>query len=195
MEASYQEEPSDAVLMWTLGHSPDSSKTAKALETLCHRFETEMLAAASSELRGRVVHGLQALDIVQEVFTMLLLDAKAKRYDASRPLRPWLLTLVHNKARDLLRSETRRYASRLEAGTQPPATINQALADTHERIEDLLSVLGDEDRGLIEDFYLGQRNAREIAQERGIAAGQVYRELHRIRTRLRTLRKPDPPGA
>jgi RNA polymerase sigma factor (sigma-70 family) len=144
-------------------------------------------ATAESELRGRVVNGLEAQDVVHEIFAELLLTAKAETFDPSRLLRPWLMTVVRNKARDLLRGEQRH--ADLTDRTHPRsagATDQQSAA--HLAVEELFSRLTPEERRLCERFYLEDVPAADIARDLDIDTVRVYRELHRIRTRLRTAR-------
>jgi len=108
-----------------------------------------------------------------------------RSFDNSRPLRPWLLTVVRNKARDLLRSEQKH----LNLGEQrnPPdmATLNHRHEVTRQQIEDLLTLLHPAERKLTEEFYLEERTADEIADAHGLARSDVYRKLYQIRTKLR----------
>ena len=54
-----------------------------------------------------------AEDIFQETFLQLHLSAGA--FDPTRRLKPWLFTIAANKARDAMRSRTRRQAAPLDA--------------------------------------------------------------------------------
>jgi len=170
--------------MSILGQSVNPLTKATALEGLRQQFEGDMLSAAHSELAGRVVHGLEALDVVQEVFTELLLSAKAEKFDTSRPLRPWLLTVVRNKARDLLRS-VQKHTYLVEQGTPTDMAVTNEQEVTRQEIDELLAVLNEDERRLCEEFYLEERSADEIAAVYGTARSEVYRRLHQIRTKLR----------
>ncbi len=54
-----------------------------------------------------------AEDVFQETFLQIHLSARA--FDPQRRFKPWLFTIAANKARDAMRSRTRRYAAPLDA--------------------------------------------------------------------------------
>jgi RNA polymerase sigma-70 factor, ECF subfamily len=58
-----------------------------------------------------------AEDIFQESF--LQVHQSAAQFDPERRFRPWLFTIAANKARDYLRSQTRRHANQLQAAITP----------------------------------------------------------------------------
>jgi RNA polymerase sigma factor (sigma-70 family) len=181
--------PSDGELMQTLGTSTDNSEKAQALDRLRQRYGPDMLACAEAELRGRIVNGLEGLDVVHEIFAELLLTAKAEKFDHARPLHPWLMTVVRNKARDLLRSEQRRIDAnerlpRPQAGA-PPDQSNLQL-----QVEELLCQLTDDERSLCVRFYMEDSSAADLAREFQTDAGHIYRDLHRLRIKLRSFKPP-----
>jgi len=180
------DELSDGDLMRVLRLPSDRAEKSDALEELWCRHEPGLLSCARSELRDRVVHGLDARDVVQEVFAEVLLSAKAERFDPDKCLGAWLRTIVRNKARDLLRREHRHVSLAEEDPFLPPSLLGKP-AQQRLEVEELLAALGDDDRWLCEQFYLFGYSAEAIAQRRGLDKEQVYRDLHRIRTRLRQL--------
>jgi len=186
LEPTHAEEMSDGDLMAILGSSTDRKKKADALEELRRRYEAELLACARAVLRDRVVHGLEAQDVVQELFAELLFTAKAGRFDRGKSLDPWLRAVVRNKARDLLRRE-HRHLSLLEEDPSLPSGGPDQPGQKKLEVEELLEALGPEDRELCEQFYLYEYSAEEIALAGGLDKEQIYRDLHRIRTRLRQL--------
>ena len=58
-----------------------------------------------------------AEDLFQEAF--LQVHQSAKLFDPQRRFRPWLFTIAANKARDYLRSQSRRPANQLQAAISP----------------------------------------------------------------------------
>jgi RNA polymerase sigma factor (sigma-70 family) len=179
--------PPDGDLMRDLGGSSDMATKARALDRLRQRFEAEMLATAEAMLRGQLVHGLEAQDVVHELFAELLLTAKAKRFDRTRPLRPWLMTVVRNKARDLLRGE-KKHVDLTDRTLPRSAEAVQQHTAAHQEVEELFSLLTPDERRLCERFYLEDVSAAEIAHDLAVATAQVYRGLDRIRTKLRISR-------
>jgi len=58
-----------------------------------------------------------AEDIFQEAF--LQVHQSADQFDPTRRFRPWLFTIAANKARDYLRSQSRRHTNKLQAAISP----------------------------------------------------------------------------
>ncbi len=169
--------------MRALVASTSKDEKAKALDLLHQRYEKHMLGCAQRELRGRVVNGLEAQDVVHEVFSELLFSPKAEKFDESRPLRPWLRVVVRNKARDLLRCEQKYLVVAKQAQRAASARPGQTTA--HVEVEDLFARLTADERKLCERFYLEDQSVAEIARERGTLPRCIYRDLHRLRTKLR----------
>jgi RNA polymerase sigma-70 factor (ECF subfamily) len=69
-------------------------------------------------------------DVFQEAFLQLHISAAA--FDPSRRLKPWLFTIAANKARDAMRSRTRRQAAPLDA------TVGGSAADDKTSYADLM---------------------------------------------------------
>lgn len=175
-------EPPDGELVRIIGSAPDTGTKNAALELLRERHEVDMLRQAQSVLNERQIGGLEAQDVVQEVFAEVLLTVKLGQFDESRPLRPWLMAVVRNKARDLLRYE-RPYTPIEEEVVTLLADKSQT--EAQEQVQELLGQLDPDDRKLFEGFYLEDRSAGDLALEQGTEPTKVYRELHRIRNQLR----------
>jgi len=159
-----------------------------ACEELWRRYHKEMLSWAISELRGQRITSVQAGDVVQEVFAKLLHAAVARNFLGDRPLRPWLIRVLRNQTRDLLRQEYR----------QPPGVEEQHLAACPSResaepdsslqeLDALLHLLTEEERRLVQLFYLQENSASEVGAATGQDVQAVYRQLARIREKLRSL--------
>jgi RNA polymerase sigma factor (sigma-70 family) len=116
-----------------------------------------------------------------------------RRFRAGEPLRPWLLTIVANEARNRRRSEGRRLALALRAageehhsGEAAPSPEAALLAG--ERRTTLLAALGrlrEEDRVVIGCRYLLELSEAETAAALGVARGTVKSRLSRALERLR----------
>lgn len=115
------------------------------------------------------------------------------RFRAGEPLRPWLLTIVANEARNLRRSGGRRTALALRAageerssGEAAPSPGAALLAG--ERRTALLGALGrlrGPDRVVIGCRYLLELSEAETAAALGVAHGTVKSRLSRALERLR----------
>jgi RNA polymerase sigma-70 factor (ECF subfamily) len=132
-------------------------------------------------------------DIVQETFLQLHLSAGS--FDPSRRLKPWLFTIAANKARDMLRSRSRRpevpLDAHLGAGDDEGQRFLDFLADSavspsgniekEEEREFVRSILGQMPGHLREVLVLSYYHRfpyKEIAEILSIPLGTVKSRLH-----------------
>jgi RNA polymerase sigma-70 factor, ECF subfamily len=115
------------------------------------------------------------------------------RFRADAPLRPWLLRIVANEARNGVRSARRRQRLELQMteGFRPgdAAPSPEAVAvglDERRRLLAMVNGLAEEDRGVIACRFFLQLNVEETAAALGIAEGTVKSRLSRALARLRT---------
>jgi len=115
------------------------------------------------------------------------------RFRRGAPLRPWLLRIVANEARNRVRSSGRRHQLelRLSEGFRPGDTAQspEAVAvasDERRRLLAMVSALGEEDRLVIASRYLLELNGEETAAALGIPEGTVKSRLSRALDRLRS---------
>ncbi len=114
------------------------------------------------------------------------------RFRAGAPLRPWLLTIVANEARNRLKSAGRRerLALRVAEERRPGGAVpspETALLDS-ERREELLAALAqlsESDRQAIACRYFLDLSEEETAAALGCARGTVKSRLSRALARLR----------
>ena len=132
-----------------------------------------------------------AEDAAQEGFVKAYRALDRFRLDAA--LRPWLLRIVANEARNRVRSAGRRrqLELRITEGVRPgdAAPSPEAVAvDLDERRRLLASVnaLGDEDRTVIACRFFLQLSVEETAGALGVAEGTVKSRLSRALARLRS---------
>ena len=136
--------------------------------------------------------GVIADDLVQEAFLQVHLAAGS--FDLERPFKPWLYTIAANKARDSLRSRTRRSERSLDAVSgedeSGSALIDGLKADdqsTAERFD--TGELREQVRGVIAKMpehlrlilmlgYYQQLPYAEIAEILSIPVGTVKSRLH-----------------
>jgi len=115
------------------------------------------------------------------------------RFRAGEPLRPWLLAIVANEARNRRRAAGRRAALALRAaGEGRPSgesahSPEAALLAGERRAEllDGLGRLGERDRTVIACRYLLELSEAETAAALGVRPGTVKSRLSRALDRLR----------
>src|SRR5215212_10123359 len=84
-----------------------------AFATLVSRYQRELFHFLIRFIGDRAA----AEDVFQESF--LQVHQSAAQFDLTRRFRPWLFTIAANKARDLIRSQSRRPTSPLQASINP----------------------------------------------------------------------------
>lgn len=145
--------------------------TISALRPALHRYCTRMT--------GSVMDGE---DVVQEA----LFEAyrKLDKYDQSRPLKPWLFRIAHNRCIDLLRhrgvQDEAEIASALPEATEPAEPV----LGTGKAVEHLVLTLPPKERAcvLLKDVF--DYSLEEIAELVDSSVGGVKAALSRARTKL-----------
>ena len=132
-----------------------------------------------------------AEDAAQEGFVKAYRALDRFRLDAD--LRPWLLRIVANEARNRVRSSGRRHQLelRLTEGYRPgdaaPSPEAVAIAsDERRRLLAMVNALSEEDRLVIASRYFLQLSGEETAVALGVAEGTVKSRLSRALARLRS---------
>jgi RNA polymerase sigma factor (sigma-70 family) len=130
-----------------------------------------------------------AADAVQDAFIKAY-DALSRFRDGA-PLRPWLLRIVANEARNRRRSADRRAGLALRASLVAPrddaaSPESEVLADEARRqLHTALGRLRDEEREVIGARYLLGLSEAETAETLAIPAGTVKSRTSRALARLR----------
>ena len=162
-------------------------------------------ARAAYSLAYRMMGQRQAAeDIVQDAF--LKLWRAAGSYRAERgSVRTWLLSVVHNRAIDQLRSlaSRRRTQEKIEASTprsQPSEAFAQSWRSSQrERVREALKTLPGEQLKVLELAYFSGYKQVEIAELLGLPLGTVKGRmrlgLKKIRDYLDGLQVPCPQKA
>ena len=139
-------------------------------------------------------------DAVQEAF--LKAFAALPRFREGSPLRPWLLRIVANEARNRRRSAGRRYGLALRAAdamapTRTAPGPEQIVMAAEQRSELLaaLATLRDDDREVLGARFLLDLSEAETAETLGIPRGTVKSRTSRALGRLREVLGPDGLGA
>ena len=114
------------------------------------------------------------------------------RFRPGAPLRPWLLRIVANEARNRARSagRLRRLELRLtedfrqgDAAPSPEAVV--VAGDERRRLLEMVNALSEDDRLVIASRYFLQLDGEETAATLGIPEGTVKSRLSRALARLR----------
>lgn len=121
---------------------------------------------------------IEADDVVQA--TYLTAIERADRWDASRPLVPWLLGILANHAREQRRARQRAEDAPDvlpgEASDPAEAAQSQELAGVlREKIDELPELY----RDVLVPYLVGEKLPAEIARDMGRAPGTVRMQIHR----------------
>jgi RNA polymerase sigma-70 factor (ECF subfamily) len=110
-----------------------------------------------------------------------------RRFRVGEPLRPWLLTIVANEARNRRRSAGRRERLVLRAAAATPVAVSGADEPRldHDELAAALGRLRHEDRVVIGCRYVLSLSEAETAAALGVARGTVKSRLSRALERLR----------
>jgi RNA polymerase sigma-70 factor (ECF subfamily) len=114
------------------------------------------------------------------------------RFRAGAPLRPWLLRIVANEARNRRRSTGRRAQLALRAGREqisgdaaPPPEAAVVSADERQRLLAALDALPEPSRLTLACRYLLELSEEETAAALGVRRGTVKSRTHRALEQLR----------
>lgn len=135
-----------------------------------------------------------AEDATQACFGTVWRQATGNRLPAVRPgaVRAWLCACGRNEARNLVRSDRRRFRLVGRVSEDPPPVHHDNVDEwlVHEesmrRINGVLSRLPDGQRRVVELVAWGGCSMAEVADALGIAVGTVKSRLARARTTLAT---------
>ena len=147
-------------------------ETVSTLRPSLHRY--------CARMTGSVMDGE---DVVQEA----LIEAyrKLDKYDESRPLKPWLFRIAHNRCIDFLRRKGVRDEAEA-AVTRPEAVspIESATLGVGKAVEHLVASLPPKERAcvLLKDVF--DYSLEEIAELVDSTVGGVKAALNRARTKL-----------
>lgn len=156
-----------------------------AFEELVRRYTVELYAFVARFVGSHAVD-----DIVQEAFVQVHLAANT--FDTERKFKPWLYTIAANKARDFLRTRSRRQERSLDtqadeddAGAVEPAArdegslLERSTADEdQQRVRRLIDEMPDHLRQILLLGYYQQLPYADISEILGIPLGTVKSRLH-----------------
>lgn len=151
-----------------------------ALGAVFDRTSPELLRIAMS----LVGDPAEADDLLQATFLTAI--ERARRYDGSRRLVPWLLGILVRHAHELRRTRARTPdAERLErSAARDPYDVVEGL-ELSDALETALVGLSERYADILRPFLCEGRSAAEIARERGLLPSTVRMRIHRGLERLR----------
>jgi RNA polymerase sigma-70 factor (ECF subfamily) len=157
-------------------------ETISSLRPSLHRY--------CARMTGSVMDGE---DVVQDA----LFEAyrKLDKFDESRPLKPWLFRIAHNRCIDFLRRRgVRDEAATAAAVPQAASPQDPALLGIGKAVEHLVAVLPPKERGsiLLKDVF--DYSLEEIADLTDSTVGGVKAALNRARTKLAETSPPPKPA-
>jgi len=136
-----------------------------------------------------------AEDIAQETF--LRAWKYLKRFDATRPLRPWLLSIASNLASNRRRSAGRYFAALTRAfRDEPTLTTMEEKSSQHLQARDLwkaVQTLNLPDQQIVYLRYFLDLSVSETAEVLQVAEGTVKSRMSRALEKLRTIIQQDFP--
>jgi RNA polymerase sigma-70 factor (ECF subfamily) len=138
----------------------------------------------------------EAEDTAQETFIHAY--RALERFDISRPLRPWLLSITANLARNRLRSLGRYVSALRHMVLENPVHSANVEALSIEQIDaqwlwQALQKMDAPDRQVIYLRFFLELSVEESAQAMGTAEGTIKSRLHRALGRLRMIIERDYP--
>jgi len=181
-------------LSWRSGHIEDTELIARArngdvaaYEDLVRRYQDVAIRTAHL-----VCPEADADDAVQDAFFKAY--AALPRFREGAPLRPWLLRIVANEARNRRRSSGRRAGLALRVA-DVEATVGPSMvpgpeaavmaAESRQELLAALSTLRDDDREILGARFLLDMSEAEAAETLGLARGTVKSRTSRALGRLR----------
>lgn len=151
---------------------------ADAMRELVERFQPEVYWLCVRTLG----HAHDAEDVAQEVF--LRLFRSLRRWDESRPLRPWVLGITVNRCRTWIGKRGRAPETAAYLNDVPGKPPDPPASELITAIQAAVGDLRPEYREVFVLFHELGRSYEEIAEVVGRPVGTVKTWLHRTRTQL-----------
>jgi RNA polymerase sigma-70 factor, ECF subfamily len=131
-----------------------------------------------------------AQDILQE--TAIALWAKADEYRLDEPFMPWAARFAWFQVRKFRMYQARRHRRVVALSDEAVAalaaehaeTADHAAANRESMLQQCIKQLADDDRLLLRQRYDLRVSIRNVARDRGVEPGQLYKRLSRIRQTL-----------
>jgi len=128
-----------------------------------------------------------AADILQNVAMVLVI--KFDEYDSMRSFERWALGIARNKVLAYYRQKARDKQvfddDLMERIANAYEEVGPRLGAIHEALGRCIRKVEEQDRRLLEMWYVDEQKPAEIADLMGIAVGTIYVILHRVRRALK----------
>ena len=148
------------------------------MRSLVERFHGLVYALCYRMLR----HREDAEDVAQDVFFRAF--RSLHRWDAARPLKPWLLAIAANRCRTTLEKRSRYPVAVEEIGQFACEGVSAPAADLGEELQRAVERLREEYRLCFVLFHHQELSCAEIGEILGCPQGTVKTWLHRARREL-----------
>ena len=150
----------------------------------------EQFLAVQAQVYGYIAtlvpNRADADDLFQQ--TALVLWRKHRQFDPSREFLPWALGIARNEVRRFFRSHSSRGTHLSDAMMEKLAELHYASvsksAPSFQRLAECMAQLTADQRGLIEQCYLGVDSIKAIAEKQHLDPATLYKRLDRIRWTL-----------
>jgi len=142
-----------------------------AFEKLTPLFQTKVFRLVVSMIRNQA----RAEEVTQDVLVKVWQALPS--YDGRASLSTWIYTIARNTALTHLRSEKYRDARPLAAMVEPSVLPSKAELE----VDRLMARLPDEQREVVELFYLQGCSIEDVAAMLDMPEGTVKSQLHRAR--------------
>jgi RNA polymerase sigma factor (sigma-70 family) len=148
---------------------------ADAIQALVERFQPEVYGLCCRLLS----HRHDAEDVAQEVF--LRIFRSLRRWDSTRPLKPWIMGITVNRCRTWLSQRSRRPELVDYLQDTAPSPVNDDAAELLTEIQTAVAALREEYRIVFAMFHEQGHPYEVIAQALGRPVGTIKTWLHRAR--------------
>lgn len=137
-----------------------------------------------------------AEDVAQETF--IRAHRALRRFDAARPMRPWLLRIARNQCHNWRRSAGRYWGAvqRFALGTVANQPKTEELAERQwdsELLREAVQRLSSSERDVIYVRYFLDMSVKDAADALGVASGTIKSRTHRALISLRALLEEEYP--
>jgi RNA polymerase sigma factor (sigma-70 family) len=151
---------------------------SEAIRSLVERFQSDILGLSLRMLR----HQQDAEDVSQEVF--LRIFKSLHRWDQTRPLKPWILTIAANRCRTWLSQRARLPEATEHLAELPGRETEPTTDELGDAIRNGLSELRDDYREVFVLFHEQGLPYETIGAVTGRPVGTIKTWLHRARVQL-----------
>jgi RNA polymerase sigma-70 factor, ECF subfamily len=154
---------------------------AAAFDELVRRFQRPVFRFC-----WRLVRSADAEDVAQDTFVRAFVHFE--RFDAERPVLPWLIAIARRLCLDLLRRRAvaaRIPAMPIDTVTMPGPEVEASMREQLQHLDRALADLDEGPREAIILFHIEQMSYRDIAAALEVPMGTVMTWLHRGRAQLK----------